>query len=252
MAYDVDALIDNYVNLLIIQYHDKPNAQALVRAVIGEVLANAILLQIRDAYDLDTAVGVQLDVLGKYIGTDRYFRELDLINYFGLTDYEEYDPDAMPKFGFTDYADFANYDYNGTLTYDAIIAINTALLDETYRIILRLKIIQNTSNFSWKSIDESIYKFFPGQIRPESNGGMHMVYFISSALSVLIAATLYKQILPKPMGVGLLTVNGVNGLMFGLTDYSGYESPYAYGFADYDNYASLAGQELVYNQITAG
>lgn len=67
----IDDLIAYYKNLLIKQYHELPNAQDTIGSLVEEMLSNLVWTQVQDAFDIDTAVGVQLDILGKYIGATR-------------------------------------------------------------------------------------------------------------------------------------------------------------------------------------
>lgn len=64
-------LIDYYVNLLIIQYHGKPKAVATIEALLKPIIMDKLLIEVQNGFDLTTAVGVQLDTLGKYIGVTR-------------------------------------------------------------------------------------------------------------------------------------------------------------------------------------
>lgn len=64
-------LINYYANLLIIQYIGKTNAYATVQALVTPVIMDKLLLAVQDAFNLDTAVGTQLDVIGKYVGATR-------------------------------------------------------------------------------------------------------------------------------------------------------------------------------------
>ena len=59
-------------NLLIIQYHNKPKAVATIKA-IGSLFPVDLILQIRDAFNIDTATGACLDVIGKYVGVTRWY-----------------------------------------------------------------------------------------------------------------------------------------------------------------------------------
>jgi hypothetical protein len=61
-----------YANLLILQYKGKPNAYAFVLDTVLPLIMDQMPTTIRDAFDMTSAVGVQLDVLGKYIGVTRY------------------------------------------------------------------------------------------------------------------------------------------------------------------------------------
>lgn len=64
-------LIDYYADLLILQYIGKDKAYATIQAYATEFIMNQIVFAVRDAYEVDTAVGAQLDVLAKYIGVSR-------------------------------------------------------------------------------------------------------------------------------------------------------------------------------------
>ncbi len=70
---DVSNLVQYYADLLIIQYNGKPKATATIKTMVGVILQNGILLDVLDAFNPETAVGKQLDILGKWIGVDRYY-----------------------------------------------------------------------------------------------------------------------------------------------------------------------------------
>lgn len=248
---EVQSIIDYYVNLLIIQYHNKPKARATIEALVKEAVASGIFLDIRDAYSVETAVGVQLDVIGQYVGVNRFFEDQDLVNFFGLTFYTEVDPDSEDKFGFTTYADFEDYNYNGTLNYSSILSVTNRLSDDDFRVIIKLKILQNNINHSHKEIDESVYAIFGDEVRPDSEGDMQMVYFITANLSAILKAALYKKLLPRPIGVGISLITDVTEPFFGFATYD-YESPHILGFTDYAGYDNSDGQTLIYDQITPG
>ena len=55
---DVTDLIEFYQNLLIIQYNEKEKAKATIGLLSETILADGILFDIRDGFNLDTAVGV--------------------------------------------------------------------------------------------------------------------------------------------------------------------------------------------------
>lgn len=66
------AFTEQYVNLLIKQYWDQPNARAEIeaQAATWETIRDG-LLAFGPAFDLDTAVGAQLDIVGKIAGLPR-------------------------------------------------------------------------------------------------------------------------------------------------------------------------------------
>ena len=64
-------LIAYYTNLLIMQYHGLPKAQATIAALTAPVIMDQLPQQVNDAFNINTAVGVQLDIIGKYEGVTR-------------------------------------------------------------------------------------------------------------------------------------------------------------------------------------
>lgn len=203
MMADVQSTIDYYVNLLIIQYNNQPKAKATIDLFVREMLAEGIFLDVLNAYDLDTAVGHQLDVIAKYIGVDRFYEVFDLVDFFAVTTYSEVSPDALAKWGFSDYTTFDGDNYNGTLNYSSIISESNSLPDADFRILLRLKILQNTENHSVKAINDAMFKYFGDDVIPTETGNMEMTYTVTNTASAIIKAAIYKKVLPRPMGVQL-------------------------------------------------
>lgn len=255
----MEELIAYYTQLLIIQYSQGVKARAEVALLAREILADGVFLDVQNAYNLtgnNTAVGKQLDVLGKYAGVDRYYSQLTLTNYFSAIPYTQVGllPSSPPQFGFNTYASFGGFDYNGLLAYGDVIAANNALTDYNFLQLILLAIINNNSNFSDGSIDSDLYKFFGTNIRAEDTGGMGMIFYISSTITPLMQAIIAKKLLPKPMAVGATIISSIGGLMYDFTTYaqygSGYNNPFGYGFTTYAQYGSVNGQILTYNQIS--
>ena len=61
-----------YSNLLIMQYHGKPKAKATIEKSVA-LLPDDIIQDVINGFDIQTAVGKQLDILGEYVGVDRYY-----------------------------------------------------------------------------------------------------------------------------------------------------------------------------------
>ena len=71
-----------YSNLLIMQYHGKPKAKATIEKSVA-LLPDDIILDVINGFNIETAVGKQLDILGEYVGVDRYYlvdNQVDLLN----------------------------------------------------------------------------------------------------------------------------------------------------------------------------
>lgn len=71
----IEQLQNYYVNLLIIQYINKPRAREHIEVLARAAIMDLLPLEVRDGFDIDTAVGVQLDVIGQYIGLSRNGRD---------------------------------------------------------------------------------------------------------------------------------------------------------------------------------
>lgn len=65
-------IIDYYANLLILQYAKAPRAYATIQALVKPVIMDQLPVAVQNAFGVDTAVGKQLDVIGKYMGVTRY------------------------------------------------------------------------------------------------------------------------------------------------------------------------------------
>lgn len=75
-----------YSNLLILQYHSKPRAKATIEAVVS-LLPDDLIQEVTNGFDIETAVGKQLDMLGEYIGVDRFYIESNEIKVLDDEDY---------------------------------------------------------------------------------------------------------------------------------------------------------------------
>lgn len=229
---DIQNIIDYYVNLIIIQYNNKPKARGTVDALVSSALAEGVVFDVQDGFNIDTAIGVQLDILGKYIGVDRfYLSRLFFGKFFGFTDASnpDYDPDFV-GLDFTD--DFLidesanNFQVIGFDNADSpdkegvflnandVISTEFKLNDDSYRILLKLKIVQNHANHSFNSIASSIFEFFGSSIVVKDNYDMTMTYIIDDDSANIVNAALQKEVFPRPIGVRLQAVRGADFMGF--------------------------------------
>lgn len=244
---DIQALIAYYTNLLIIQYNSLPKARGTVEAIAQQSLADGVYTDVRDAFDVDTAVGEQLDIIGKYVGVDRTYNGQEWGGgYFSFAEYTEppYDP---LKIGFSDYTDFETKD-GEFLSYGEIITGTNFLNDNDYRNLIRLKIFLNNSNFSHKEIDEFLATNFNGDIIADSAGDMEMIFFVPSTQITFTQVVISKGLLPVPMAVGVNYLIERDSPMFGFMTYEDATAPYGImGFQTYDD--EVDGEMLTYGKI---
>jgi hypothetical protein len=189
-----DAELKNYyANLLILQYREKPNAYETVKTNTEAAIINQLPLTVQDAFSLETAVGVQLDTVGKYIGASR-----------------------------------VGYDFSGPVT----------LVDDDYRQLLKIKIIQNSSGSSLADIQNLIATYFPGTLYVFDYQDMRISYYFDSNAGTLELAQFFVKggFLPKPMAVqmGVLIYAPVLDKFFG---FGTYDAP-AYNVTPFNTYSS--------------
>lgn len=244
----IDDIIDYYVNLLIIQYHNKPKAMATVQLIAEALLADAIYLDVQNGYDVNTAVGVQLDVLGKYADINRFYSGQTLLGYFGFATYTGGAPSGTD--GFSDYATFP-LPVGKFLIYEEVLSGTLALGDSDFRTLLLLRIIQNNSNFSRGEIDRAIFDTFGDHVIPSSTGNMVMDYFTDEAFSPIVEVARQQGILPKPMAVALRYIIPTPEPYFGFATYAGIPTAIE-GFSDYANFGTISGDTLIYADLLTG
>lgn len=80
-------LADYYVDRLIVQFRTQQKARDTIAIVVKQPLADELPASLNAAFDIDTAVGNQLDTIAKYIGVPRNIGALIAAGYFGLWSY---------------------------------------------------------------------------------------------------------------------------------------------------------------------
>lgn len=161
-----------------------------------------------NGYDLNTATGNTLDIIGKYIGLKRQVRAL-----IGNTQ-------------------------------------TNVLNDDQYRILLKLKLIKNTSFSSTSQLRTALYNEFPTSIRLFDNRDMTYEYQLSAFWNDLLNVIVAEELLPVPMALGY-TASIVPNLLelYGYSDYGGLnDNPN--GYSDYTN--GFKGRYLSYGDKFAG
>lgn len=195
----LQSLENYYANLLIIQYNGKPRATATIKLFVNLLYTNMILLQIRDAFDWKTAIGKQLDIIGEWVGVNRFYdgQLFDFHPWFALIDWDN-EPDNLQG-GFSTFETFNTVE-GGFLDYENILPTQNKLNDTAFRIMIGLKIIKNSISTTCKNIDDAIWNYFDGKVytvwTPDE-----LIYYYSSELAEVLQVALSKKVLPVPTGV---------------------------------------------------
>jgi|WetSurMetagenome_2_1015567.scaffolds.fasta_scaffold29379_2 hypothetical protein len=159
-------LVTYYVNKLILQYAGKEKATATIQAIVEKIVIYDILVAIRDGFNIDTAVGKQLDVVGQYTGVSReLYSSLSDDDYRFLikiaivkntTNGSLKEIDDLFNLFFTDkIIVFDNYDMSITITYDPFIediitiAKNNGIIPKPLGVKLTLVRFSDVVNGIW-------------------------------------------------------------------------------------------------------
>lgn len=156
-----------YINLLIKQYHNKEKAKGTIETLTeSECLSyNNIISKLNASFNIETATGEQLDILGQIIGRSRMFEGIE---------------------------------FEGTNT-------PNSLDDETYRTLLKMQIINNFMTKSIANITQATFDFLGDKVIFINNTNMTIDYIlIGSPDNNLIKVVEFdKSVLPAPAGVNV-------------------------------------------------
>lgn len=185
------AEVSDYSGLITSEHADKPKFMAMVGAVAQCFVDQIGLLQsMPDAFDLDKAVGAQLDAVGLWVGLGRNIA-VPISNVYFSWDIAGvgWDQGVWKQPGDPD---------TGITTMD----------DDTYRLILKAKIGSNHWDGSMEKsvpILESVFAISGAQARIVDNHDMTMtIIIIGGTLSALSQALISQGYIPlKPIGVSV-------------------------------------------------
>lgn len=186
----------HYKDLLIYQYKGQPKAEAMVDLIADIYYNDNILQDIQDAFFIDTAIGQQLDYIGKVVGIDRNYFGLELKQgvYFAFS--------LEPQDQTADRKSFQLNMVEGTIVNNASFVSGSNILnDDEFRFLIKLKIIYNNTDCSMGAIDDALYQYFGNEVQMTSSGGMTMQYWITSKDNKKANIAKRKGVFPKPAGV---------------------------------------------------
>ena len=193
-----------YSNLLIVQYNGKHKASSTIKTMVNLLYVNMVLLQIRDGFDWETALDKQLEIIGKWVGLDRFYNGQFFYfhAWFSFPSWND-EPDNLQG-GFSTFQTF-DEGGGGFLTYDDIQPTQNRLSTDAFRIMIGLKIIKNNISATCRNIDEAIwnYKYFNNQVyttwAPDE-----LTYHYPASLSEVMQVANYKNVLPCPTGIRIV------------------------------------------------
>jgi hypothetical protein len=230
--YSADDLKSYYSDLLLYQYADKPKAIDTIKTLVDCAVIDVLPMYVNDAFDIDTAEGNQLDIIGEYIGFNRYIPNQIPRPYYNFDDYTGSPIDLV---GYRDYID---QNINADSVYYLYIFSNTSFnrLDDTeYRPLLKLKSILNRVSNTYYEINTLLFDFFQNNVICCDQTDMTMSYFVLTSASRITQIAYEQGLLPKPMAVGISGIFSVDDplAIFSLSDYT-WDNGAINGFSGYD------------------
>src|ERR1019366_3839809 len=151
---DITSILAYYQKLLIIQYKIKPKAQQTIALMTNQALCDGLPLELARCFDLDTAIGPQLDIIGRIVGVPRYIYGLDLQHtFFSFVRYN----DTTPRPGFGRYL---NVVYPTSIWLRYISNSKLQMTDFEMNACIQIKIIQNNAYTSFKDIADAFFAVF--------------------------------------------------------------------------------------------
>lgn len=200
-------LLQYYSNLLIVQYRTQTKAIQTIQLMVNQSLCDGLSQELQICFDLDTAVGAQLTILGIIVGVPRNIIGLDLTHtFFSFTDYVG----SPASIGFGSYTDVP-YSNDLFLSYydDTIYT----LTDFEMRSLIKLKILFNNVFSSTKDIVDGLWEIFGNYVSFIDNENMTLTYNVLPPYQNVFTAAKFLNVLPRPMGVGV-TLNLFSAFLF--------------------------------------
>lgn len=170
------------------QYRTKPKAMEwykITRSLAAEL--GSAVDAVRVMYNIDTAVGAQLDIIGRIVVIDRAFTGQVALDpgLFALTDGDEFgDTEAVFAALFVDQ--------------------DNQMSDDLYRLVIKAKIIKNNSDATIDSILFGMNFLLPNAEFLRVTDGENMSFsieFYGNITELQRYALLNSQLVPKPQGV---------------------------------------------------
>lgn len=187
--------MDKYTELISSQHRQQPKFTATVETLTEAVAhIKTVVQKIPYAFDLDEAVGAQLDIVGLWVGQSRYIKDTIPAEFFGF-----FDTPAALGFG-----EEGMLWIGGRWYEEGESTLETSKLnDHFYRMLIRAKIVKNHYRGGFAGIIAGAKQIFGDvHVTVQDKGHMAMRVNIGRTLSRLEQAIVKKlDIIPRPAGV---------------------------------------------------
>jgi hypothetical protein len=188
-------MITDYGALITSKHNQKPKFMALVALLTGAIADIADVAEsLPSVFDLDNAVGVQLDAVGRWVGQSRVIPNVLLTGFFGFLDQS---PPDLTMGELTDpTVGGVFYELGSTFQQTSVLA------DPDYRTIIRARIVRNQSNGTLSAIENALQFIFQVPCHVNDIGTLGLGIVIGKPITQIQQALLNSlDLLPRPSGV---------------------------------------------------
>ena len=195
-----------YTKLIAAEHNQQPQFMALVTvfcAAIGDI--NEAVQEINASFNLNTAGGAQLDVVGQWVGQPRIIPNVLLTGYFGFSDDQ-----AALGFG-----DLTNPSIGGIwYSLGDSYATTTALNDEPYRLAIKARIVRNQSHGRISDLENALSFVFDANAHIVDTGNYSINIVVDTPVTQVAQALLNGlDLLPRPAGVSIGSITYATGIV---------------------------------------
>lgn len=197
----IQQALNYYSEELIIQYNSLPLANQTIEALVNCSVCDGLIFEMQNAFNLTTAVGNQLTIIGAIVGAPRNVYGINLTDtFFNFTRYT-----GVPaSVGFNRYTTPVDPDFiarwESTATY--------TLTDNELRALIYLKIMYNNYYTSLGIIVPALFAIFNGLIDVTDNFNSSITWsFKSPYHNVGSVVAFLGNMVPKPMGISVTYQN---------------------------------------------
>lgn len=201
-----EELVTYYQNLLIIQYKRSVKAWQTIEALSTETVASNIYQQVQAGFDVTTAIGNQLDILGVYVGAHRFLANFTSSNQFMAFPLYT-NPFANLVVGFAEYTNIV--DPMGYWLLYVTQGTSYILTDGQLQDLIQYLIAVHASDNTNSSIDDIFLEFFGSYVTTTDNEDMTLTYTHDATNDPfeLFAIVDFIGALPHPAGVEINVVS---------------------------------------------
>lgn len=211
--------MQNVGRTIISQYANSPTIRALIENFDEYIDPRANLDAFYNmVWNVDTAVGVGLDIWGRIVGVSRLLQLTSNRDTFGYLN-EDFPPDWAP--------------FNqGTFSTGTELTQAYELADDAYRVLILTKALSNIVATNAPSLNALLQNLFPGRGRAYvlDLGGMAMRFVFEFSLTTIEYAILTQSgALPHPAGVRYSVLVLPTAGLFGFKENGPLVQPFDYG-----------------------